>query len=76
MKIASIIFNVFLFIQGGPCGDGRPNPPCCSNPQPCGGGPPSPPGLDIDTYIYFLFFTAIVYGVYVINKRNKKVLPS
>ena len=76
MKIALVIFNVLLFMQAGPCGDGRPNPPCCNNTPPCGGGPPSPPGLDIDTYIYFLFFTAIVYGVYVINKRNKKVLPS
>ena len=75
MKIASIIFNVLLFIQG-PCGPGRPNPPCCLDTPQCGGGPPSPPGLDIDTYIYFLFFTALVYGVYVINKRNKKVLPS
>ena len=63
-------------MQAGPCGQGRPNPPCCQNDPPCGGGPPSPPGLQIDTYIYFLFFAALVYGVYVINKRKKELLQS
>ena len=61
-------------MQGGPCGPGRPNPPCCTRTPPCGGGPPPPPGLPVDTFIYVLFFIALVYGVYMINKMNKRGL--
>lgn len=74
MKIASILLFATTLMQGGPCGDGRPNPPCCNNTPPCGGGPPPPPGLPIDTFVYVLLFIALVYGVYMMNKMNKQQL--
>lgn len=49
--------------------------PCCGPPNTCG-GPPPPPGLPIDTYIYFFFFVALVFGVYTISKINKAKLSS
>ena len=74
MNVASILLFTTTLMQGGPCGPGRANPPCCMNTPPCGGGPPPPPGLPIDTFIYVLFFIALVYGVYMINKMNKRGL--
>lgn len=71
-------FSLFL-IQCGGCGTPpTPGPgclPCCSPVDTCG-GPPPPPGLPIDTYIYFLFFAALVFGVYTISKINKAKLSS
>jgi hypothetical protein len=63
-----------LIVQGGPCGSTGPQPPCCDNTPPCGGGPPPPPGLPIDALVYLLFFFALVYGVYMMNKINNRQL--
>ena len=74
MNIAPIIFSLILFIQG-PCGgcSGGPGPcaPCCATG--CGGGPPPGPGFPIDNYIIFLFLAALVYGIYIIKKRQSKL---
>ena len=43
---------------------------CCGT-APCGG--PLPPGRPIDDYIIFLFIAALVYGLYVIKKRQSKL---
>ena len=75
--IASIILNLLVFVQSGPCAgcSGGPGPclPCCSATPPCGGGPPPPPGLSIDSYIYFFFMLAIIYGVYALNRKKTKI---
>ena len=52
---------------GAPCClDGT----CCDD-GPC--GPALPPGTSIDDYIIFLFIAALVYGLYVIKKRQSKL---
>ncbi|RZN83885.1 MAG: hypothetical protein EVB11_03965 [Winogradskyella sp.] len=77
MKIASIIYNLILLVQTGPCAgcpSGTPCAPCCFDPMPCGGGPPPPPGFSIDNYIFFLFFAALAFGIYTIKKRQNNLL--
>lgn len=73
MKIASIIYSLILMTQaicaGCPNGPG-PCAPCCAT-MTCG-GPPPPPGFPIDNYIYALFFVGLVFGAYIINKKQKQ----
>jgi len=74
MKIPQLIYSLILLIQGpcAGCPAGNPCAPCCSDPMPCGGGPPPGPGFPIDNYIIFLFVAALIYGVYIIKKRQSE----
>jgi len=71
MNIASVIYNLIFLIQ---CSGGAPcclAGTCCGDGGPCGGV--LPPGGPIDDYIIFLFIAALVYGLYVIKKRQSKL---
>ena len=75
MNISSIIYLLILLIQP-PCGGcpGAPCADCCGPPNTCDdGGPPPGPGFAIDDYIIFLFIVALVYGIYIIKKRQSKL---
>ena len=75
MKVASIVYFLILLVQAGPCSGcssgGSPCAPCCATGT-CGGGPPPGPGFPIDNYTLFLFVAALIYGVYVVKKRQSQ----
>ena len=81
MTFVSIINSLFILFQNcsgcpssGTQADASPTCfPCCPAIQGTGcGGPPPPPGTPIDTYLYVLFFIALVFGIYINNKKRTK----
>tara|TARA_R110000868_G_scaffold294481_1_gene555039 strand:- start:592 stop:831 length:240 start_codon:yes stop_codon:yes gene_type:complete len=46
--------------------------PASGPPSPTGKGPPPPPGLPIDDSLYILVVVALIYGCYIVTKKQIK----